>query len=194
MSPGSAMSAAVSRALAAELGSRAGWDEDPCLYTIRMSQGRCRLTAASVPRHWWASADPAEVLDAVAGLAAGVRGMPGIRMRPDLYGIALRFEGWDLPWADLGPEGHRQAVADAAAHRVHARPDRIEVRVLAGVDRTGTAYEARQQRGWPEIYQAVFAPGRGPVGAVPDALRRVTAALTGVRLPQREDPGYEPWQ
>jgi hypothetical protein len=159
-----------------------------------MSQGRCRLTAAPVPLDWWASADPAEVLDAVAGLAAGVRGMPGIGMRPDLYGVALRFEGWDLPWADLGPEGHRQAAADLAARRVHARPDRIEVRVLAGVDRTGTAYESRQQRGRPEIHQAVFPPGLGPEGAVPDALRRVTAALTGVRLPQQEDPGHEPWQ
>jgi hypothetical protein len=189
------MSAAVSRALAAELDSRAGWDEDPCLYTIRMSRGQCRLATVPVPRDWWASGHPAEVLDAVAGLAASVRGIPGIRMRPDVYGIAFFFRGWDLPWDDLSPEGHQQAVADLAAHRVQGRPDRIEFRILAGVDRTGTTYEIRQQRGRPEVHQAVFAPGRGRVGAVPGALCRVTAALTGARLPQQqEDPGDEPWE
>ena len=193
MSSQSAAAVDILYAFAAELGSRTAWGDGPCLYTIRMSRGQCLLDPVPVPSLWWASGSSAEVLNNIAGTAADVRGIPGIRMRPDLYGVAFRFETRDLPWDAFGPTPRDQAEADAAAHQIRARPARIEIRVLAGADRTGTTYESRQQRGQPHVFSTVFPPGRGRglTGAVPDALRRLTTALTGVPLLQQADPGPE---
>ena len=193
MSSQSAAAVDILYAFAAELGSRTAWGDGPCLYTIRMSRGQCVLDPVPVPPLWWVSGSPAEVLNNIAGTAADVRGIPGIRMRPDLYGVAFRSETRDLPWDASGPGPRDQAEADAAARQIRARRGRIEIRVLAGADRTGTTYESRQQRGQPHVFSTVFTPGRGRglTGAVPDALRRLTTALTGVPLLQQADPGPE---
>ena len=194
MSSQSAAAVDILYAFAAELGSRSAWGDGPCLYTIRMRRGQCLLDPVPVPPLWWASGSPAEVLNNIAGTAADVRAIPGIRMRPDLYGAAFRCETRDLPRDAFCPGPPYQAGADPAAHQIRALPGRIEIRVLAGADRTGTTYESRQQRGQPHVFSTVFPPGRGRglTGAVPDALRRLTTALTGVPLLQQADPGPEP--
>lgn len=191
MSPQPTASQAISRALAAELGSRTAWDEPPCLYTIRLRAGQCRLQPVPIPRAAWAAGRPPDILEYIALAAEIASRIPGTRRHGDLYGTAFRTEGWGLDMQNLDAAQRRQAEADSAAHRIHARPDRIEYRLLVAADLTGTTYAARQQRGQDQVLTDIFPPGSAlrQDGAVPAALRRMTAALTGAALPQPPEPG-----
>jgi hypothetical protein len=185
-----AASQAISRLLAAELGARTAWDEPPCLYAIRQQAGRFRLQPLPIPPAAWATGRPPDVLEAIARTAELAARLPGTRRRSDLYGTAFRFEGWGLDMQNMTSDQRRQGQADAAAHLIHARPDRVEYRLLLAADRTGTTYAAHQQRGQHQPTEDIFPPGRHHHhdGAIPDALRRLTTALTGLPPPQ---PGPE---
>jgi hypothetical protein len=190
VSPQPAAVQAISRALAAELSSRTAWDEPPCLYTIRLQAAQYRLQPVPIPLAAWATGRPPDVLEEIALAAEIASRIPGARRHRDLYGAAFRCEGWGLDMRGLDAGQRREAEADSAAHRIHARPDRIEYRLLVAADRTGATYAARQQRGQDEVFTDSFTPGSAlrHDGAVPAALARVTAALTGVPLPRPYPP------
>ena len=137
---------AIAATLAAEIRARLAWDEAPALYTLYVEGGRPRLRQIPVPDHMWAGA-PAQVLlamaDGMAGFAPLLRSAAG----PGLYGAAFRCEAWGVQAPQGDSEALRQMVADANARRVHARPDRVEVRQLWAVDRARVTYMASQERG-----------------------------------------------
>jgi hypothetical protein len=179
----------VSSALSAELAARA-WDAPPALYAIGVQGSHCQLLHIPVPATTWALINPADVLAAMAADIAMIGARPGATARPGFYGVAFRFEAWDLLWGLLQGPARHQAQADLAAGRLHARPDRLEARYFLGTGRDGTSYEARQYRWQDRVRSSVYLPGReAPQSPVHDALRIMTAAAAGA---SREDPGAEP--
>lgn len=186
---------AIARTLAAKLRARTAWDEPPCLYVIRLRAGQYRLQPLPIPVAVWAAGRPPDVLEEIAFAAGIAARIPGARRRHhDVYGTAFRFEGWGVDMRNLDAAQRRQAEADSAAHQIHARPDRVEYRLLLAADRTGTTYAARQQRGQAQVLTDVLPPGSAlrQDGTVPAALRQMTAALTGVPLPQPQPPEARP--
>jgi hypothetical protein len=170
-----------------------GWDDPPRLYTIRLQAGRCDLLPVALPVRAWTRGHPPDVLRSLAAAAAQAVREPGYRAPAGLYGAAFRFEGWDLPWDRMSREQFRQGMIDASAGRIHARPDRIEVRILHGLDMAGITYVARQQRGQPQVHAEICRAGqdRGYAGVIPDTLSLVVTALAGTRS-SRHPPGAQP--
>jgi hypothetical protein len=177
----------IARLLAAELGSRAAWDQPPCLYAIRVTPDRFRLQPFPIPVAAWAAGAPCDILQDIAAAAEDAAGLPGVRRRGDLYGAAFRFERRrpDMPNADS--QQRRQGFADVAAHRFPGRPDPIGYRALLAADWTGITYDTRQLRGQLRTLSEIFPPGYTlrRDGAIPGALRRMITAFTGVPLPQQ---------
>jgi hypothetical protein len=134
--------------------------------------------------------NPADVLAAMAADIAMLGARPGATARPGFYGVAFRFEAWDLPWGLLQGPARRQAQADLAAGRLHARPGRLEARYFLGTGRDGATYEARQYRWQDRVRSTAYPPSReAPQSPVHDALRLITT--TAARA-SRDEPGAEP--
>jgi glycosyltransferase involved in cell wall biosynthesis len=79
-----------------------------------------------------------------------------------------------------------EAKADAIAHRIHARADRVEARSMWAVDRAGTVYASMLRRGIDDtpVTQVEYAgPGRTIKGGIPAALERIVSATLAVTMP-----------
>jgi hypothetical protein len=109
-----------------------------------------------------------------------------------LHGAAFRCESWMVAEGAPGTPETDGIRADARAHRLHMRPDRIEARTMLAVDRAGITYSAAQVRGQDDVRTSVTYPGPGKPGVsgtVPSALDAIVTALLGVGIPARPDPG-----
>jgi hypothetical protein len=181
---------AILACIEAELCSRRQWDEPPALYFITLHRHGPGLRPARLPVSIWACGlRPPEVLETVAADVAYWAPILQATAPRDLYGFAFRSEAWEVEaeWGDR--EKARRDHADALAHRLHARPDHIEVRQLNGVTRDGASYVAGRRRADGALASAVF-PGRTieggtATGSVFDSLDALVTATLGVPLPPR---------
>jgi len=177
---------AIAGTLAAEIRKRREWDEAPALYALYVEGGRPRLSQIPVPDRMWAG-QPAQILlamaDGMAGFAPLLRSAAG----PGLFGVAFRCEAWGVQAPPGDREALRQMIVDANARRVHARPDRVEVRQFWAVDRARVTYMASQERGSGEVVTDVRQPepGMDHVGDIFSALDRLVSAMLGVTMPER---------
>lgn len=144
-----------------------------------------------MPSSWWAEAPLWEVLDKVqpaAVASAGTTPVTRAARRLAAYGTAVRFEGYTVPWHVPVGAAH---LPDAVAMSREARrsPHMVPIRLLVGADRAGAAYISHRLQDQP-AHVSLFPPGDelGRPGAVTAALRRLTAAVTGVPV-----PAAEPW-
>ncbi len=177
---------AIAAELAAELRRRREWDEPPCVYTVHVDRGRCRLMPVWVPDRIWMTGPPGEILARMAKAGMNIAGPLQSMATPDLYGAAFRCEMWQVH-AALGDQGAvRKLVEDGNARRIWSRPDRIEVRQLCAVDRTRITYLATQPRGGDAgtVIQRPE-PGLDHAGVIPEALDQLVSAFLGVTLPER---------
>jgi len=180
---------AFSAALGAVLAARTAWDEPPALYTVHRDrgQGACRLQPLRLPAGIsWSSGRPHEV---ILGLTLTVAASPPSLVPPGLLGVAVRTEAWALLDEDMTPD-QRQRAAAGHPDRPSRSPNRVEARVIHGIDTAGTAYHVQQLRGGRQ--QAfTSAPGSetAVMGLVPDALRGLLDAITGRQpLPPEPEP------
>lgn len=137
-----------------------------------------------IPDTIWALAP---VPDTIEAMAMAIReGISGIEAPPEgvrIAGLLLATEAWALR-ADKLPEGEREEAqrlaqeGDLAEH-----PNRVEIRMVYGVDRAGYRYSACQARGDDEIDEVVNGPGiTGQLrmaGRVPEVLEQFLAAIVG---------------
>src|SRR6516225_1180829 len=135
----------IAAVLSADVMDRADWDEPPQLWRIYVADQaapRPVLRPVLVPLELW-EGGTADALWFLADQMAG----SGL-VDPQLYGMAIRHEAWELdnPMPS-SPHTSRRVRAIAEAHGIHAHPDRIEVRVAVGVDRFGVTYQVRLARG-----------------------------------------------
>jgi hypothetical protein len=176
----------IAAALAAELGSRAGWDEPPGLYWLTVERGEPSLAPAPIPWDAWSLGPPAGVLSAIAD---GCRGSAGAlhSFAPDgLHGAAFFTETWMVIRPSDAAAEIAEAKADARAHRIHQRPDRVEARSMWAVDRAGNVYVAMLRRGIDDVpvTKVEYAgPGRTIRGDIPAALERIVSAVLAVTMP-----------
>jgi hypothetical protein len=177
---------AIAGTLAAEIRKRREWDEAPCLYTLYVNGGRARLAPLPLPDHIW-SGSPPQVLLAMADQADFFAPLLQTAAGPGLYGAAFRCEVWGVSAAASDPAAVRQMTEDGNARRIHARPDRVELRQIWAVDRARVTYVASQERGSDEVETAVHIPepGMDHTGNIPTALDRLVSAFLGVTMPGR---------
>lgn len=187
---------AIAAVLAAEVERRREWDETPALYRLHLSAGRPRLAEIPVDPWVWDSGRPAEMLEHIGAIWA----MNGWRSPwPDLFGLAFRHEGWSVDLEEAAADAGSTAAfraqaravhADALRGRLHARPDRYEVRMIYAVDRASVSYEAVLRRGTDRAARQIFYPGGDPAseGGVPSALDLMVSTLTGIPAQPRVEP------
>jgi hypothetical protein len=156
-------------------------------------RGRPKLRQVGLPDFTWSLDRPPAVLERIAVMmAAGRYRSPW----PDLFGMAVRHEGWKVevdPTLPGAKATSRRAAAQSREHTLHTRPDRIEARMFYGVDRAGWTYQAEQKRGQLRAERMAVPPLSDPTitGAVVDALDLMVATLLGVTLPERVEPPAE---
>jgi hypothetical protein len=78
-----------------------------------------------------------------AAFAEGWKGGPV----DDLVAWMVSYEAWTVATADADEETAAGMWADAAAHRLGERADRVECRMMLALDRTGTCYSMVVPRG-----------------------------------------------
>lgn len=129
----------------------------------------------------WTTAPPAEVLTKLARYARKhpPRLEDALSDGARIIGLLFASEAW----AVIGPDDPDR-VKDAARNRnLHQHPDRVELRLVYGVDRAGYHYSARQSRGSDEIAEHIQGPGLDDdglermSGEIPDALEDLLSAL-----------------
>lgn len=182
---------AIADALETEVQARTGWDEPPGLYFLYLERGKPRLSLLDFPDQMWELARPPEILARFAASTDLFRAELRTMVPEGLFGIAFRCEGWEIQQTpEVSEADWEQARADALAHRIHARPDRVEIRFMQAVDRAGTTYWVSVIRGQAGVRR--FITYHGPerfdaMGASVDALDRILSGLLGVTLPKRPD-------
>ncbi|MBF6333482.1 hypothetical protein [Nocardia transvalensis] len=175
---------AITAELERNLSDRAEWDEPPELYAVLLEGGHPVLRRFPTSEGFFQVARPPAVLAALAETFETNSERLRREAPADLIGLAFYFEGWSV--ADplgLTTEQRQQLSADMRNHRVHARPDRVEARILCAVDRSGIRYSCRQLRGH-DIDSIAYGPGDGVCadGTIPDALDRMLQAWLGVTI------------
>jgi hypothetical protein len=178
---------AFSAALAAVLAARTAWDEPPVLYTVHRARGRgtCRLQPLRLPSGIsWSSGRPHEV---ILGIALTISASVPFLVPPGLLGVAVRAEAWALLDEDMTPD-QRQRAAAGHPDRPSRSPNRIEARVIHGIDTAGTAYHVQQLRsGRQQAFTSAPGSETAVMGLVPDALRVLLTTITG-RQPRAPEP------
>lgn len=172
---------AITRAMADEVESRTEWDEMPELWRINLHDGQPVLRRIEVPPHLWTLARPPEVLEEIASAVVTLHYYPG-QQEDDAedgpaYGFGLLHEGWAIQSDSMC--GSERDAADAAAHRLHTRPDRVEVRMFTAVDRDQTVYAVMKSRGG-EMDQVLTSSAdniTGLGGAIFDALTKLVKGI-----------------
>ena len=103
-----------------------------------------------------------------------------------LHGVAFYTEAWTVMQPEAGTAQRSEVMADAMAHRVHTRPDRVEARTMWAVDRAGIVYGALQRRDIDPVPRTTVAypkAGARIGGDVPKALERMVTAMLAETTP-----------
>lgn len=133
----------------------------------------------------WTMAPPATVLSRLARYA--VKHPPRLETALEgeerIIGLLFMSEAWMVA-GPVGPVDDDDDVREAGARgELHKHPDRIEIRLVYGVDRAGYQYAIRQARGHDELSESVQGPGIDPgpqghlEGHIPDAMVELLAVL-----------------
>jgi hypothetical protein len=177
---------AICDALAAEISGRQEWDELPGLYFLYLEDRKCRVSRMGVPDALWASGPPPSVLSALADYLGEISGLLQPIAPGTLHGAAFYTETWTVPQPDAGTAERSEVMADAMAHRIYTRPDRVEARTMWAVDRAGIVYGALQRRDIDPVPRTTVAypkAGARIGGDVPKALERMVTAMLAETTP-----------
>lgn len=175
----------IAGALTAEVGRR-GWDEPPALYFLYLEGGQPRLSQILVPLRMWALDRPPQVLERLSRATGKWAPLLQATAPEGLHGAAFYCETWAVDQAPPGTAERSEVEADAWAHRLYLRDDRVEARSMWAVDRAGILYNALLRRDVDTVpLMSMHHPGpdgRPAVGTVPEALGRIVSSILGVGL------------
>lgn len=165
---------AVRAALTAELRHRPRWDEPPALLMLYHRDGEVTVGRTSIVPQLWCLAPAAAVLNQLAwsleqATAREIAGIFGLAHQAGLCGIAFRHEAWMASLhKDAPPALRKQFDEDGREHRIHTRPDRVEIRIMVASTTGGQFMVTQTRNGEPEVpAESIF------TGAIPEALLSV---------------------
>ncbi len=187
-------SQAVPGVLATELRSRAAWDEPPCLYTVHMRSGTCRLRPLRVSADTWSGRPLGESLKEVDWILRRLTSRPGYRSPADLYGAAFRWEEQSAPSQSLGSAAAGPSATAWDIRGVQAGTGDTGVRSMIARDWAGFVYEARQWRGERAVHTGIYedpAGCRQSAGIVQATLGGIVTSLTGIGSQRDAGPEAE---
>lgn len=144
------------------------------------------LRSLLLPEEVWALDRPPAVLARLASGAAEFTRLLSAVAPEGLHGAAFRCESWTVAEPPPGTAERSELEADAHAHRLHLRPDRVEARSMWAVDRAGTTYGAVMRRDLdaePQVRVSYPGPGRRIRGNIPRSLERLVSAMLAVTMP-----------
>lgn len=178
----------IGDALAADLSARTAWDEAPALLFLYLGDSAPVLRKLDLPDAIWATDRPPYVLARIAAQAEQFTGLLAALAPEGMHGAALRCETWMASGGEPGTEQRSEVMADAMAHKIRLRPDRVECRSIWAVDRAGVTYSAVIRRGEARVHRSISYPDAADQlrGTIPAALDRLVSGLTGVTLPARK--------
>lgn len=178
-------------ALTASLASRQRWDEPPALLLMYEQNGTVEVSMRSMVRDdLWAFGRPPDVLAKVADTIARIprRDLAatfGPAGEAGLCGIAFRHEGWVAAFdPETAPEAFRRQVnADARAHRIHTRPDKIECRMISATTQGGQFFVIQHRGEEPIVMDKVG-------GSVPDSLLTIWRHIERALRAAKKESGH----
>lgn len=168
----------IIEAMEAELAQRGEWDEPPALYFAYDDDDEgLHLAELPVPEDAWSAGELPEIL---RWLAEQFSASPLPALAPAaLRGVAFRFEAWTVA-GPLEDAAYREAAQqDARDRMLHARPDRVEVRMMLAAGRDGATHMVTERRDGVPVPPATTASGSADAlgGSVPESLARIIAAI-----------------
>jgi len=168
-----------------------GWDAPPSLFLLHDETGVLvpyRLDSyREGALHAPPSATPFQILSVYAQAIASAAQKGSWPHK--VAAVVFASEAWAAMTANANV-AQRDQIEAAAEHReIHAMPDRVEIRILASVDRHGAVRTLRYARGQEsDITETSDADGVDPdkeqmAGAVQDGLAEVLRAFESVSAP-----------
>jgi len=175
--------------------AEAGWDQPAWVWTVRRNLPPEQLADGLRDLGLMAQimeltqvgpivGDGGHIAYALHHLAEAIPAEWGDGPMPNFVAWALCYEVWAAAAASDDEAAKASMTADAEAHRLHQRPDRVECRMVLAIDRIGTIYSvlvprkpAKHLPRGAELH--VFRAGEGEAslgGRLPDALRALMDA------------------
>lgn len=168
----------ISAELAANLQSRTDWEQPAELYWLHTdTDGQVSLHTILPPDFF--SIDgirPPELLAALAEFWCQTKPAWQRNVPAGFTGLAFFAEAWTVHAEHMDEQQLQQLDADAQARRIAKRDDRIEARVMWGLDRDGAQYWAMQPRGHQA--HALRLDAQYGAGAVIDSLTMMLGEMS----------------
>jgi hypothetical protein len=152
------------------------WDEPPALYLLAADpKVGVAVMDMDVPEVVWQAGRPPEVIQLLTvGIAGAGKRSPRLTPPPGFGLIAALFfcEGWAVTSKSINPSQMEDAMADARAHTIHLREDRVEIKTMYAVDNMGNDYCLTYERGNPEpVMRTDMVERTGQdIGMIPEVL------------------------
>lgn len=135
--------------LAANLQARTSWEQPAQLYWLLTGTDGSVSLQELLPAEFFLieGTRPPEVLAAFAEFLRLTNPLRQRDVPAGFTGLAFFAEAWTVHAEDMDGQQLKQLDADVLAHRIAKRDDRIEARVMWGLDRDSAQYWAMQPRG-----------------------------------------------
>jgi hypothetical protein len=130
----------------------AGWDQPPVLLSVIRYLGDpgepLGLAAVPMPKAFPESGGGPYIAYRIQEIAATIakRLETDDTDMTDLHAWVLASEGWMAAARDGDEVARKRLRQQGEAHLIHTRPDRVEVRMLTAVDRSGMSMQLVRQR------------------------------------------------
>lgn len=169
-------------ALAAEVRSTAAdhdhWDRPACFRILHWHEDElwtsfCAFITLEISTEEY----PALVRDLVTKNL-----LKGDRSKPPPCAYLLEHEGWMAQASVTASKAERDQIdRDAAARRIHTRPDRVETAIVIAADVHGRLFSAFKRRDTGEVTENMTMPGQygrdGVGGRLPEVLLAAANAI-----------------
>lgn len=135
--------------LAANLQARTSWEQPAQLYWLLTDTDGSVNLKELLPSEFFLieGTRPPEVLAAFAEFWRSTNPLRQRHIPAGFTGLAFFAEAWTVYAENMDSQQLKQLDTDALAHRIAKRDDRIEARVMWGLDRDRAQYWAMQPRG-----------------------------------------------
>lgn len=169
--------------LAANIQARTSWEQPAQLYYMLTDPDGSVNLRELLPAEFFMieGARPPEVLAAFAEFWRLTNPLRQRDVPAGFTGLAFFAEAWTVHSENMNDRQLQQLDADAKAHRIAQRDDRIEARVIWGLDRDKAQYWAMQPRG--NKAHALRLDTQSPLavtGTVIDSLTKIIGMITGM--------------
>jgi hypothetical protein len=133
------------------------WDVPPWIGILFEDRGKVSSRPFRFSTEFWGLAHPVVAVETIAKAIEAI-GLPDhlyVQNDEQYVGVMLFNEGWGLISSGDDPDSDAKKKA-GEDHTIHLRDDRIELKIMSAVARSGTRYMVQVARGseHPEVYEA----------------------------------------